>query len=198
MTIYVLAGKGGVGKTSTVINIAACAVENQIPVTICDIDPQGNAVATAHNMAGVKVSGSVKPQKGRLLIVDAPASVIAEHLIDGLRAADIALLPVAPIIDSVAGNLHVHDFLKQHGVPVRTFVTMFHPASEDDRMIRALAWKNWPDSICRTTIPFSTAIVRAQNRRESVIEYAPDSPGARAYRRLYAEITGGNHETKSL
>ena len=83
-TIYAIANqKGGVGKTTTAVNVAACIAEAGYPTLLVDIDPQANATVGL----GVPKDGS--PNSYEVLAGSASAR-------DALRATDVTGLMLLP------------------------------------------------------------------------------------------------------
>jgi len=86
--------KGGVGKTTTAVNVAACLAQAGRRVLLIDLDPQGNATS------GVGIDKNSLAQIGR----GAQKSTY-EVLIDGLPAAEAVQDTVVPGLRMLPANI---------------------------------------------------------------------------------------------
>ncbi len=85
--VYAIANqKGGVGKTTTAVNVGACIAEAGYPTLLIDTDPQANATV------GVGIDRTRQPGLYQVLLCDAPIEeAIVETGVGGL-----SLLPAGP------------------------------------------------------------------------------------------------------
>jgi chromosome partitioning protein len=95
-TVYAIANqKGGVGKTTTAVNVAACIAEAGHQTLLVDIDPQANATV------GVGAPKDAEPNVYDVLMgASAAADAILPTGIDGL-----SLLPASP--DLAGANMEL-------------------------------------------------------------------------------------------
>jgi chromosome partitioning protein len=90
-TIYAIANqKGGVGKTTTAVNVAACIAEAGYPTLLADIDPQANATV------GLGVPKDSHPNVYDVLVGEAEAR-------DALHDTDVERLRLLPSHPDLAG-----------------------------------------------------------------------------------------------
>ena len=95
--IYALANqKGGVGKTTTAINLAACLAEAGEPALVVDLDPQANATSGL----GARANGTSSYD----LLDGAPLG----DLVKRTRFANLDLVPAKPDLAGAAVELAQH------------------------------------------------------------------------------------------
>jgi chromosome partitioning protein len=244
--VAILNQKGGTGKTTTAVNLAAGIADRGYDTLLVDVDAQGN-VGTSLGIRGDRtlyhllVDESVKPDdvivpvRGHLDVITADATlalaevflarfdldsgnardrVLADRMA-GLRAkyqyvvldcgpslsllnqnalsfADEVLIPVSCDYLALVGVKQVLKTLKDidkhlgHTVRISGVVPTFFDART--RLAREAVDTLSGHFKERLYEPIrrSTRLAEAPSHRQTIFEYAPDSPGAEDYRRLVA------------
>ena len=107
--IYALANqKGGVGKTTTAINLAACLAEAGEPALVVDLDPQANATSGL----GERANGTSSYD----LLDGAPLDDLIKHT----RFSNLDLVPAKPdLAGAVEPRRGVHTSSRR-AIPARS------------------------------------------------------------------------------
>ena len=248
-TIAVMNQKGGCGKTTTVINLAACLARTGRNVLVVDMDPQAHATlglgfgpgdfergtwdlltgtAPRLTMPGetiLEVSPGLSLIPSDVMLGAAePALLGKEHreyrLYDALKPVeddyDFCIVDCPPnigvltfnalfactevIIPMETGLFAIHGLARlietvglvnakrRRMISVNALVTMFDRrtriASESLHEIQ----KHLDGQVLTTIINFNVKVREAAGHGKPVIEYAPDSTGARDYQDLAGEV----------
>ncbi len=243
--------KGGVGKTTTSINLCAAIAKSGARVLLVDLDPQGNASTglgvesemrdlTTYDLLTGEVSPTEAVQETKvdnLFIVPATTDLSSADinlmskekrsfmLHDALRQPDIDTLNLDYILidcppslniltvnamiasDSVIVPLQSEFFalegLSQLMLTIREVrqtanpklriegivLTMYDSRNNLSQQVEADARDNLGDMVFETVIPRNVRLSEAPSFALSVIDYDPDSKGAKAYQALAEEIS---------
>lgn len=139
--LAVLNGKGGVGKTTTAVNIAAILAE-QAPTLLVDADPQASAtwwVGRSPDGMGFDITREADPtllsqlrqvSGYATIVVDTPPALGSDALAAVIPAADYLLLPTPPApMDLTALIETVKRAVIPAGVAHRVLLTKVDPRS---------------------------------------------------------------------
>jgi chromosome partitioning protein len=251
--IYAVANqKGGVGKTTSVINLAAYLAENGRRVLIVDLDPQCNATSglglnknqVRHStydlllqevavadiaipqeqlkmsilpanpaLAGAEVElVNMMAREYRLqaalasangnydyILVDCPPS-LGLLTVNALTAArDGVLIPVQCeylALEGLSQLTHTIQLVQKHLNPalhIRGLImTMYDSRTNLSRQVVEEVRRHFPGKVFRAIIPRNVRLSEAPSFGQPVSQYAPDSPGAVAYKVLAMELLQGD------
>src|SRR5918998_1301027 len=200
--------KGGVGKTTSTVNVAAALAMHGVRVLVVDLDPQGNA-STALDVE----HRSGTPSVYELLLGEIPLgeaatqSSASENLwcvpatIDlagaeiELVAAEEVLIPIQCeyyALEGLGQLLSNIDLVRSHlnrDLHVSTILlTMYDGRTKLADQVTNEVRKHFGDTVLRTVIPRSVKVSEAPGFGQTVLGYDPGSRGALSYLDAAREI----------
>lgn len=246
-SVYAIANqKGGVGKTTTAVNVAAGVAAEGRQVLLCDLDQQCNAtvglglgrtlrpsayecltgetsvaeaarpagpdnlwiVPASDDLAGASVElpridgferrlrDSLGPVRERFAVtlLDCPPS-LGPVTVNALAAADRVLVPVQAeylALEGLVQFLETLDLVRRQLNPglvlTGVVVTMHDERTRLARDVERELREHLPEQILNTVIPRSVRVAEAPSYGLPVLDHAPGSAAAVAFRALVREL----------
>ena len=203
MIISFVNQKGGVGKTTTAINLAIGLKKKNYNLVFIDADPQGSAIQW-HAIEGNKSfeilhhPSPIHATDIRQLsmnydyvIIDAPPAIgdISKAI---LAVTDLAIIPLSPSaldVWSCWGTLKMIDEIRplNSDIEVKLLINRKIPGTKIGRDSRE-AMKQFQMDVFNTELCQRVAFIDAMTSGVSVMQYAPHSKAAREIERICEEI----------
>ena len=206
--------KGGVGKTTTAVNLSSCVSALGKKVLIVDLDPQGNTT-TGYGIPKRSVEYGTYESRLRkalagvqkdydFIFIDCPPSLDLLTL-NGLSACDSVLIPVQCEYYALEGLSELISTLKTIRKKYNPYLdiegvvfTMFSLRYNLTVQVVEQVQKYFGSKVYKTTIPRSIRISEAPSYGQPINFYEPKGKGSEAYMDLAIEFVKNNrpHEPK--
>jgi chromosome partitioning protein len=203
MIISFVNQKGGVGKTTTAINIAASLIRRNKKLLFIDADPQGSAIQwhTVENNNAFEILHYPEPVKKSdievlsknydYIVIDAPPAMgdITESI---LAVTDLSIIPLTPSsldIWSCKGTLEMIEELRPENpeMDVKLLINRKIPGTRVGRDARD-SLDVFDTDILDSELCQRVAYINAMTSGVSVMQYAPQSKAADEIEQLCDEL----------
>src|SRR6266478_4311567 len=198
MRIVALANqKGGVGKTTTAVNLGAALAELGHRILLIDLDPQANATSSFGLqgtdgislydplLGGASITEKILPtRRDGLFIV--PADI-------DLAGAEVEIARMPNHLTRLAETLKplqsddTFDFVLLD-CPPSLGILMSNALAAADELLTPIQCEHFAERVYQTVIPRSVRLSEAPSFGKSILEYAPNGAAASAYRALAREF----------
>jgi chromosome partitioning protein len=212
MIISFVSQKGGVGKTTTAINLASSLIRKNKTLVLVDADPQGSAT-TWHSIEDNQAfeildhPGELTPADIKQLeiaydavIIDAPPA-LDDRVKTILKTSDLVILPVTPSSLDLWSCKETLDTMKPESEAslngnVRLLINRKIPGTRVGREVRQ-ALEKFDAPVFETELCQRVAYIDAMKFGVSVMQFAPGSKAADEIEQWSQEVLGLSAEAVS-
>ena len=181
--------KGGVGKTTTAINLSSCLAEAGKKVLTIDLDPQGNMTS------GLGVDkNELENTVYDFIIIDCPPS-LNMLTINAMTTADSVLVPIQCeyyALEGLSQLIHTIDLVQQRLNPDLVIdgvvFTMYDVRTNLSNQVVENVKENLDTKIYETLIPRNIRLAEAPSHGLPINMYDSKSAGTESYRMLAKEV----------
>src|SRR5918996_804770 len=185
-TIAIANQKGGVGKTTTAINLGACLAVAERSTLVVDLDPQGNATS------GLGIESA--RERYEFVLVDCPPS-LGLLTLNALAAADAVLIPIQCEFYALEGLSQLLNTVRvvqknlNPGLQIEGVLqTMYDGRLNLSRQVAEEAKEYFGSRVFRSMIPRNVRLAEAPSFGQPIVLYDVLSVGAKSYLSLAQEL----------
>jgi chromosome partitioning protein len=210
--IYTIANqKGGVGKTTSTINLGAYLAYYGKNVLLVDVDPQSNATSSVGIDKQAVRGGTYQAllEDGNIrdyILIDCPPSLGLLTLNGLVAAVDGILIPVQceylameGLGDLIATIERVRRVISPDLTVRGVILTMFDSRTNLANDVVEEVKKHFEDKVFDSIVPRSVRLAEAPSYGVPISLYSPGSIGAKAYQELAKELLlGDGHQLPAV
>jgi len=197
--VSILSQKGGVGKTTTAINLAVAAEADNKTTAVFDLDPQATAsfwkdirekdTPAVVSIQAVRLEAMLKSAKeaGTDIVFIDGAAVARDIAYLAAAVSDYILIPTRTAVFDTMSMTHTMSIAKEQGIPFTVLLNFVPPAGQETRDAERMV-ESMGAEICPIKIGNRKSYFRAQSTGLAVQEYEPDGKAAIEIKRLYKFI----------
>lgn len=209
MILAIINQKGGVGKTTTTVNLGAALAEAGCKVLLVDLDPQGSLTSftdadgaptlldlpnlTVRPASAKNLDSVLRANARDFTLIDCPPTLGPAHAAALLRS-DLAIAPMPPKFLDAHGLAQLTQSIAaahERGNPALRFkvlLTMRDARVAAHRELEEAVRGALGASVFNSVIPHAAIFDKAALAHLAALQLEPRSAGAKAYRALAGEL----------
>ncbi len=191
-TIAIVNAKGGTGKTTTAVNLAASFAERGYETLLIDLDPKSDATISCQTRPDtLSVANGLGEIAARYayVVIDTPPE-LGEITNKALSVADLVIVPTDTGMFSLRAASQCLHFIEENykDLSVWCLSTLFKPRTRFGRDCREELGKLFGNHLFETRIHTTVKIQEAQATGQPITLYARDSRGFTDYHSFTEEV----------